>query len=116
MLYTKDGSRVLGRHSSKQKAIKQEYAIQKSQEKNASFLPTAGLHGLAGGLLYPAIGFAEGKRDRRKLALKALRGLLTGVGVGAGAYGLKHGWEAWNKLNKQADSRLREAKQTTITI
>ena len=35
VLYTKDGSRVLGRHSSRQKAIKQEYAIQKSQEKRA---------------------------------------------------------------------------------
>ena len=35
-LYTKDGSRVLGTHDSKQKAIKQEYAIEKSQEQKKS--------------------------------------------------------------------------------
>lgn len=34
ILYTKDGKKVLGRHSTRQKAIKQEYAIQKSQERN----------------------------------------------------------------------------------
>jgi LysM repeat protein len=35
VLYTKDGDRVLGRHPTRQDAIKQEYAIQKSQEKSA---------------------------------------------------------------------------------
>lgn len=32
-LYTKDGKRVLGTHETRQQAIKQEYAIQKSEEK-----------------------------------------------------------------------------------
>jgi len=32
-LYTKDGKKVLGTHDTRQEAIKQEYAIQKSQEK-----------------------------------------------------------------------------------
>ena len=31
VLYTKDGTRVLGRHPTKLKAIKQEYAIQKNR-------------------------------------------------------------------------------------
>ncbi len=35
LLYTKDGKRVLGRHGSKQEAILQEYAIQKSQDREA---------------------------------------------------------------------------------
>jgi hypothetical protein len=34
ILYTKDNKKVLGRHPTRQKAIKQEYAIQKSQERN----------------------------------------------------------------------------------
>lgn len=33
VLYTADGQRVLGRHPTRQKAIKQEYAIAKSQEQ-----------------------------------------------------------------------------------
>jgi hypothetical protein len=32
-LYTKDGKKILGTHETRQQAIKQEYAIQKSQEK-----------------------------------------------------------------------------------
>jgi hypothetical protein len=34
VLYTADGSRVLGRHPTRRKAIDQEYAIQKSSERN----------------------------------------------------------------------------------
>lgn len=33
VLYTADGQRVLGRHPTKQKAIKQEYAIAKNKTK-----------------------------------------------------------------------------------
>jgi hypothetical protein len=36
VLKTKDGSRVLGTHESAQDAYKQEYAIQKSQEREAA--------------------------------------------------------------------------------
>jgi hypothetical protein len=36
VLYTRDGKQVLGRHKTRQEAIKQEYAIQKSQEKRAT--------------------------------------------------------------------------------
>ena len=39
VLYTADGSRVLGRHKTRQGAIKQEYAIQKSKEKRAVYSP-----------------------------------------------------------------------------
>lgn len=35
VLYTKDGKRKLGTHDTRQEAIKQEYAIQKSKEKSA---------------------------------------------------------------------------------
>lgn len=36
ILYTKDGSRILGKHENAQDAYKQEYAIQKSMEKKAN--------------------------------------------------------------------------------
>jgi len=36
ILYTKDGSRVLGRHSSKLDALKQERAIQASKRRRRS--------------------------------------------------------------------------------
>ena len=38
-LYTRDGKRILGRHDSAQDAYKQEYAIQKSQEREKSAAP-----------------------------------------------------------------------------
>jgi hypothetical protein len=38
VLYTSDGDRVLGRHSTAKEAYAQEYAIKKSQEKSASIL------------------------------------------------------------------------------
>lgn len=34
VLYTKDGSKVLGKHSSKKKAVAQEIAIKYSKNKN----------------------------------------------------------------------------------
>lgn len=39
VLYTRDGKKVLGRHSSKMQALMQEYAIQKSQERRGAALP-----------------------------------------------------------------------------
>jgi hypothetical protein len=38
ILYTKDGSRILGKHENAQDAYKQEYAIEKSMQKKASFI------------------------------------------------------------------------------
>lgn len=46
ILYTSDGSRVLGRHKTRLEAIKQEYAIQKSKEREMKKSALAAILGI----------------------------------------------------------------------
>lgn len=108
ILYTKDGSRILGKHDTRQGAIKQEYAIQKSQEKSASeflgnvsglysseFNPavaSAALHGLFAAGLYPVYDhllFSRRRNRKENMLDRVSKGVISGGLAGVTVLALK---------------------------
>ena len=100
-LLTKDRSRVLGTHDTAQEAYKQEYAIQKSQERNVERVPHtadkvsalgAGVGALAGGAAgyFGAKRLSDSKKDKdrpwwsKRPVLGAASGALLGAAAGFG--------------------------------